>query len=113
MVETSRDELAGLVARDGVTRLDLDVLPLEDAVALLRTLIGARADADPGAAAGLARQCGRLPLALRVAAELAARRPAAPLAELTGELADLRTRLDLLAAGGDPRTQVRTVFSWS
>jgi len=48
-----------------------------------------------------------------VAAELAASRPAASLAGLTGELADLRTRLDLLGAGGDPRTQVRAVFSWS
>ncbi len=32
---------------------------------------------------------------------------------LAGELADLRTRLDLLQAGADPGTQVRTVFSWS
>jgi tetratricopeptide (TPR) repeat protein len=113
VVVTSRDALAGLVARDGATRLDLDVLPLPDAVALLRTLIGARVDADPGAAAALAGQCCRLPLALRVAAELAASRPAVPLAELTGELAGLRARLDLLDAGGDPGTQVRAVFSWS
>jgi DNA-binding SARP family transcriptional activator/Tfp pilus assembly protein PilF len=110
---TSRDALAGLVARDGAARLDLDILPLEDAVALLRTLIGAPADADPEAAAELAGQCCRLPLALRVAAELAASRPTIPLAVLTGELADLRTRLDLLDADGDPRAQVRAVFSWS
>jgi tetratricopeptide (TPR) repeat protein len=110
---TSRDALAGLVARDGATRLDLDVLPPQDAVALLRTLIGARADAEPDAAAELASQCCRLPLALRVAAELAVSRPAVPLAGLVSELADLQTRLDLLDAGGDPGTQVRTVFSWS
>jgi DNA-binding SARP family transcriptional activator/tetratricopeptide (TPR) repeat protein len=110
---TSRDALAGLVARDGAARLDLDVLPLQDAVALLRTLIGPRVDAEPGAAAELAGQCCRLPLALRVAAELAASRPATSLSALTAELADLHTRLDLLAAGGDPSTQVRTVFSWS
>ena len=110
---TSRDALAGLVARDGATRLDLDVLPLEEAVALLRTLIGARVDAEPEAAVELAAQCARLPLALRVAAELAASRPAAPLAGLAAELTDLGTRLDLLEAGGDHRTQVRTVFSWS
>ena len=30
---TSRDALAGLVARDGAARLDLDLLPLADAVA--------------------------------------------------------------------------------
>ena len=113
VVVTSRDALAGLVARDGAARLDLDVLPPQDAVALLRVLIGARADAEPEAAAGLAGLCCRLPLALRVAAELAANRPAASLAALVGELADLRTRLDLLEADEDPHTQVRAVFSWS
>jgi tetratricopeptide (TPR) repeat protein/DNA-binding XRE family transcriptional regulator len=110
---TSRDTLAGLAALDGAARLELDVLPEQDAVALLRTLIGARVDAEPEAAARLASQCCRLPLALRVAAELAASRPAAPLVGLTAELADMGTRLDLLAADGDPRTQVRAVFSWS
>jgi DNA-binding SARP family transcriptional activator len=113
VVVTSRDTLAGLAARDGATRVDLDVLPLQDAVALLRALIGARAAAEPAAAAELAHLCCRLPLALRVAAELAAARPAMPLAALTRELANLRTRLDLLEAGGDPSTEVRTVFSWS
>jgi DNA-binding SARP family transcriptional activator/Tfp pilus assembly protein PilF len=112
-VVTSRDALAGLVARDGAQRLDLDLLPLAEAVGLLRALIGARVDADPAAAAVLAAQCSRLPLALRVAAELAAARPAAGLAELAGELADQQRRLDLLDAGGDPQTAVRAVFSWS
>ena len=112
-VVTSRDALAGLVARDGATRLDLDLLPMADAVGLLRALIGPRVDAAPNAAAELAAQCCRLPLALRVAAELAIRHPGVPLAELTGELADLRKRLDLLAAGGDHRTAVRAVLSWS
>jgi DNA-binding SARP family transcriptional activator len=110
---TSRDALPGLAARDGATRLDLNVLRPDEAVALLRALIGARVDAEPEAAAELAEQCCRLPLALRLAAEIAASRPAVPLAALTGELADLGTRLDLLDAGGDLSTQVRTVFSWS
>jgi DNA-binding SARP family transcriptional activator/tetratricopeptide (TPR) repeat protein len=113
VIVTSRDALAGLVARDGATRLDVDALPLQDAVALLRTLIGARVDAEPTAAAELAGQCCRLPLALRVAAELAADRPTVPLARLVDELADLRTRLDLLEADGDPGTGMRAVFSWS
>jgi DNA-binding SARP family transcriptional activator/tetratricopeptide (TPR) repeat protein len=113
VVVTSRDALAGLVARDGAARLDLDVLPVQDAVALLRTLVGERANAEPEASAELADQCCRLPLALRVAAELAASRPAMPLAGLARELADLQRRLDLLDAGGDPRSAVRAVFSWS
>jgi DNA-binding SARP family transcriptional activator/Tfp pilus assembly protein PilF len=108
---TSRDSLAGLIARDGATRLDLDLLPLDEAVALLRELIGARADADQHATAELAELCSRLPLALRIAAELAAARPADQLADLVAELAG-RQRLDLLDAG-DPRTAVRSVFSWS
>jgi len=112
-VVTSRDSLTGLVARDGVRRLSLGLLPPADAVGLLRTLIGERADADPGAAAALAARCSRLPLALRVAAELAAGRPAVPLADLVSELAAQQRRLDLLDAGGDPRTALRAVFSWS
>jgi tetratricopeptide (TPR) repeat protein/transcriptional regulator with XRE-family HTH domain len=110
---TSRDALSGLVARDGAHRLDLDLLPGADAVALLRVLIGARADAEPSAAEALARLCARLPLALRVAAELAAAQPDLPLAELVAELAEEAERLALLNAGGDPRAAVASVFSWS
>jgi tetratricopeptide (TPR) repeat protein len=110
---TSRDALPGLVAREGAARLGLDLLPLHEAVALLTELIGERAEADPQAATELARQCARLPLALRVAAELAAARPAVGLASLAAELGDEQKRLDLLEAAGDPRTAVRAVFSWS
>jgi DNA-binding SARP family transcriptional activator/tetratricopeptide (TPR) repeat protein len=110
---TSRDALAGLVARDGAVRLDLDLLPPGEATALLTELIGKRADANPLAAAELARQCSRLPLALRVAAELAAARPAVPLRDLVADLAGQQRQLDLLEADGDPRAAVRTVFSWS
>jgi DNA-binding SARP family transcriptional activator/Tfp pilus assembly protein PilF len=110
---TSRDSLAGLVARDGARRLDLDLLPLPDATGLLRALIGERAEADAGATLALAGQCSRLPLALRVAAERATVRPGASLAGVVAELADEQRRLDLLDAGGDARTAVRAVFSWS
>jgi tetratricopeptide (TPR) repeat protein/transcriptional regulator with XRE-family HTH domain len=109
-VVTSRDALAGLVATDGARRLDLDVLPLADAVGLLRSLIGPRTDEDADATMELAGLCARLPLALRIAAELAVARAAAPLADLVAELA--AARLDLLDAGED-RADVRAVFSWS
>ena len=112
-IVTSRDSLAGLVVRDGAQRVDLDLLPLTDAVRLLRSLIGDRVEADPAAAQALAVQCACLPLALRGAAELAAARPAAPLADLVWQLGDRQQRLDLLDGGGDPRTAVRGVFSWS
>ena len=110
---TSRDSLAGLVARHGARRIDLDMLPQSDALGLLRTLIGVRVDAEPDAAAALAAQCARLPLALRVAAELAAGSEESSLAELAGDLADEQRRLDLLDAGGDGRTAIGGVFSWS
>jgi tetratricopeptide (TPR) repeat protein/transcriptional regulator with XRE-family HTH domain len=112
-VVTSRDTLAGLVARDGAARVNLDLLPEAEAVGLLRALIGERAYADPASARILAAQCARLPLALRVAAELAVARPNVSLAELAAELADQQRRLELLDAGGDQRTAVRSVFSWS
>jgi tetratricopeptide (TPR) repeat protein len=110
---TSRDSLAGLVARDGASRLELDLLPLEDAVDLLRELIGTRVTEDPAAAAALASYCSRLPLALRVAAERAVAHPGLPLARLADQLADLRNRLSLLDAGGDEQTAVQSVLSWS
>jgi tetratricopeptide (TPR) repeat protein/transcriptional regulator with XRE-family HTH domain len=109
-VVTSRDRLAGLVAADGATRLDLDVLPLADAVGLLRSLIGSRADQDPEAVAELGVLCAGIPLALRIAAELAVARHTSPLTGLVAELA--ASRLDCLDAG-DGRADVRAVFSWS
>jgi tetratricopeptide (TPR) repeat protein len=113
VVVTSRDALTGLVARDGARRVDLDLLPVADATALLHALLGARAAAHLAETEALAELSCRLPLALRITAELAAARPAAPMAELVAELADRQRRLDLLAAGSDSRTAVRAVFSWS
>lgn len=113
VVVTSRDGLPGLVARDGARRIELDLLPPGEAVALLRGLVGHRVAAEPAAAAALAQACARLPLALRLAAELANRRPGDTLATLVDGLTDQRRRLDLLAAGGDQQTAVRAVFDWS
>ena len=112
-VVTSRDALAGLVARDGARRLDLDLLPSADAISLLETLIGARVADEPDAAAALAVCCCQLPLTLRIAAELAVARPGASVTSLAAELSGQQPRLDLLAAGGDSSTAVRAVFSWS
>lgn len=113
VVVTSRDSLAGLVALHGARRVELEPLPSDDAITLLRRLIGTRVATDPRAAGELVEQCARLPLALRVAAELAVSRPATPLADLVGELRDRQRRLRLLDAGGDARAAVRVVFSWS
>lgn len=113
VVVTSRSRLAGLVARDGATRLDLDVLSQEEAIALLERVIGAeRASAEREAVGRLAAACAQLPLALSIAgARVTARPPGGP-AELVGELAQ-DGRLGALELAGDPAGQVRTVFSWS
>jgi DNA-binding SARP family transcriptional activator/tetratricopeptide (TPR) repeat protein len=115
VVVTSRDDLAGLVARDGADRVRVDPLPLADAARLLTALVGGRAEADPAATVRLAQRCARLPLALRVAAELAAARPDVRLAELVEELAGTRrlARLSGLGAVSDPPATVTEVFSWS
>ncbi|HKO34556.1 MAG TPA: tetratricopeptide repeat protein, partial [Candidatus Limnocylindria bacterium] len=113
MIVTSRTSLAGLAAREGARRLDLGLLPHRQAVALLCRLIGPRASAEPHHTAALATLCARLPLALRVAAELAAARPVDTVADLVAELSDRRERLDRLDPGDDPYAAVKAVFSWS
>jgi DNA-binding SARP family transcriptional activator/tetratricopeptide (TPR) repeat protein/DNA-binding XRE family transcriptional regulator len=110
---TSRDALPGLVARHGARRVLVDLLTETEALDLLRTLLGARVDDEPDAAEALIGYSARLPLALRLIAELALSRPGERLAALAEELADERRRLDLLDGGGDPLTAVRAVFSWS
>jgi DNA-binding SARP family transcriptional activator/tetratricopeptide (TPR) repeat protein len=113
VVVTSRDSLAGLVSINGARRITVDLLPSADAIELLRQLVGTRVDEEPVAAATLVEQCAQLPLALRIAAELAAARPAASLSTLTTELAEQQRRLDLLSDSDDPRAGIGAVFSWS
>lgn len=113
VVVTSRESLAGLMARYGAHRVDLDVLVPSDAHDLLRRLIGDRVGSDAPAAAEVARMCGYLPLALRIAAERVASHTGESLETLAHDLADERERLDLLDADEDQRTAVRAVFSWS
>ncbi|GHH76443.1 AfsR/SARP family transcriptional regulator [Promicromonospora soli] len=110
---TSRDSLAGLFAVHGAHQVGLDLLPAAEAVDLLHRLIGDRVVTERAAAATLAEQCARLPLALRVAAVLATPRPDRSLADVVAELADRQERLELLDPGGDPYAAVHAVFSWS
>jgi tetratricopeptide (TPR) repeat protein len=110
---TSRDTLPGLAVRYGALRLQLERLPLSDAVDLVTRLVGHRAEQDPVATAAMARLCGCLPIALRLACERALSRPWQPLAELVTELDHESDRLDLLDLGSDGSSAVRGVFSWS
>lgn len=111
---TSRSQMAGLTAREGATRMPLDVLSPERAVELLRQVAGAeRVDADPSAAADVAGYCGYLPLPLRIVAERLIASPHLALVDLAEELAESRERLNVLTADDDQFSTVRAVFSWS
>ncbi len=110
---TSRNQLDGLVVREGARPLTLGVLSDEEATALLvRQLGAARVGAEPDAVRDLIGHCAGLPLALSVVAARAAAHPDFALRALAGELADERTRLEALDTG-EATTSVRTVFTWS
>ncbi|HEX2132701.1 MAG TPA: tetratricopeptide repeat protein [Actinophytocola sp.] len=112
VVVTSRNTLPGLVARDGAHLVPVPSLPVGEAVTLLRLLIGEeRVVADQDGAAELVKRCALLPLAIRVGADLATTRRRERLIVLADELH--RYHLDLFSAGGDERTAIRAVFSWS
>jgi transcriptional regulator with XRE-family HTH domain/tetratricopeptide (TPR) repeat protein len=105
---TGRGTLAGL---EGAHRITLGVLRREECVALLARVVGpARVAAEEQAARDLADLCGRLPLAVRIAAQRLAARPQERLARLTALLADESRRLDALRAGD---LQVRAAFALS
>lgn len=113
VVVTSRQALTGLLVDFDVAVMHLDVLPSEEAAALLRGALGARADREPAAVAELVKHSAGLPLALRVLVGLLRSRGTLPLAELVAALEDEYARLDVFETGGDVRTEVRAVFSWS
>ncbi|GAA2348356.1 BTAD domain-containing putative transcriptional regulator [Streptomyces cuspidosporus] len=105
---TSREMLTTL---EGATHLHLDVLPRDQAVALLERIVGAeRVRAEPEEAEAITRLCGGLPLALRIAGARLAARPGRSLRSLVTKLTDARGRLDELSFGD---LAVRTSFQVS
>jgi DNA-binding SARP family transcriptional activator/tetratricopeptide (TPR) repeat protein len=109
---TSRDRLAGLVARDGAHRVPVDVLTAAEAGLLLECLVGTeRVGEEPAAAAELVELCDHLPLALRIAGANVTGRAGG----LAGCAARLRTgnRLAALAADSDEQDGVRATFDLS
>ena len=103
---TSRSRLAALAGSHAVP---LGALPADQAAALLTAIIGAdRAAAEPEAVAGVARLCGYLPLALRIAGARLASRPAWTVSWFASRLES--RRLDLLKSGD---LEVRASFALS
>ncbi|MFC3575169.1 BTAD domain-containing putative transcriptional regulator [Streptomyces yaanensis] len=96
VVLTSRRPLGAL---EHARHLVLDVLAPRDARSLLLATGGPRMAEDPAAVDRIARLCGRLPLALRVAAGAVAVHPHWNAAGLARRLADERTRLGALSLG--------------
>lgn len=111
---TSRNQLRGLIVRYGAHRVVLDQMPAAEATELLAEVLGHdRVASDPAAVAEIVERCARLPLALRIFAERAARFPDTPLRRLAVELRDERGRLAALDTGDGPGTDLRMVFSWT
>ena len=94
---TSRNSLIGL---EGARPLDLDVLAPSQSVEMITTIVGAqRVAAEPDVAAEIARLCGHVPLAVRIAAARRLGRGHWTLAHLADVLREERGRLDELVAG--------------
>jgi DNA-binding SARP family transcriptional activator len=113
VVVTSRHQLTGLVAHDGAHLVNVDVLARDEALRLLEVRLGPeRVATERRAAQEIVELCGRLPLALTVAAARAVAHPAFPLAALAGELRDAQGRLNTLS-GADALTDLRAAFAIS
>ncbi|MBY8873142.1 tetratricopeptide repeat protein [Micromonospora sp. PLK6-60] len=94
---TSRRRLVGL---DGGRPSSLPVLDADEAVELLGRVAGTeRVAAEPAAAAEVARRCGHLPLAIRLAGARLAHRPHWRIADLAERLASGRDPLAEFAVG--------------
>jgi DNA-binding SARP family transcriptional activator/DNA-binding XRE family transcriptional regulator len=99
------------LALDGVRALPLDVFSHEEAETLLSKVVGGnRVAAEPAAAHEVITLCGRLPLAVALAARRLQARPAWRIADLVTRLAGSGDRLGELAAGS---RQLRAVFELS
>lgn len=109
---TSRHQLMGIIVRDGVVPLSLDLLSPGDSLRLLTRVLGPeRVQAEGTAAAELADLCGHLPLALRIAAAHLAVRPALAVEEYVTTLrAD---RLGALEIPDEPESGIRVAFDQS
>ncbi|MCK2216942.1 tetratricopeptide repeat protein [Actinomadura sp. ATCC 31491] len=96
-IVTSRRPPAGL---EGVHQVPLGHLAADESAALLRAIVGdRRASADPDGVAQVARLCGNLPLALRIAGNRLQSRPAWTPGQLAARLGDEGRRVESLSAG--------------
>ncbi|HZM77984.1 MAG TPA: BTAD domain-containing putative transcriptional regulator [Candidatus Limnocylindrales bacterium] len=110
LVVTARRPMTALATYHAVGALGLDALGEAEALALLGSVVGHdRVGREPEHSATIVNVCGRMPLALRIAAAKLAGGPGHGLADLAAELSGDRL-LDALSVDGDSRS-VRTVFA--
>ncbi len=108
LLVTSRNRLSAL---DDAHQVSVGVLPEPDAVRLLGTLLAGHADdADEPLLRGVAARCGRLPLAIRIAAARLLANPSWRLADLDRRLAVSADRMREL---DDGERDVSTAFRLS
>ena len=88
---------------DGARALTLDGLPMDDAITLFQSVAGRSMAHDPGEAALAVQLCGRLPLAIQLAAGRLAQDYPPRLADLVEELS--RSRPGWTAPARPPRTR--------
>ena len=110
---TSRKFLGGLVATEGAYRITVSPLAYAEAQELLAEIIGReRAAAEPDATRSVITVCGRLPLALRVAAARLVADPGQPVADFAAQLTG-GGRLEALRLADDDRATVPAAFNLS
>ncbi|MFE6195943.1 BTAD domain-containing putative transcriptional regulator [Streptomyces sp. NPDC057838] len=113
VIVTSRPRLTGLAAAHGARLTTLEVPSADEATAtFLNRVKGVRADADAEAARQIVDRCGRLPLAVAIAAARAASCPSHPLPRIAAELTSAGRGLDGFS-DDHLDNDVRAVFSWS
>jgi DNA-binding SARP family transcriptional activator len=109
---TSRDTLGGLIVAEGAHPVHLDTFTPDEAVELLARVAGAeRVAGEPEAADKIARRCGYLPLAVRLAAAKLAIDRRLSLSNQAAQLGDERQRLSTLTVGDvDIRASLASSF---
>ncbi|MFH8751317.1 BTAD domain-containing putative transcriptional regulator [Streptomyces rimosus] len=104
---TSRRRMAGV---PGIRPVFLDVLPPQDAATLFVRLVGDDRAGDPAEVAAVVRLCGRLPLAVELAAGRLVSRPSWTTAHLVQRLSREPGRLGEIR---DPYRDIARVFEMS
>ncbi|GLY50828.1 BTAD domain-containing putative transcriptional regulator [Lentzea sp. NBRC 102530] len=114
VVITSRRELTALVASTGAHSVRIGLLDMDESVTFMVHRLGEhRVRAELPALRTIAEMCAHLPLALAVAAARISSNPQLRLSDIADQLAtDVEPGLDFLSTD-DPRSDVRTVLSWS